>query len=109
MYHKFWGVFATHMGKHGRNKTTAKFSRRNKASTKKAVSMIRKVAITSNSTKYFSQGCSCNESEILSTTFGTEEITQDEIKELVGQGEFINFEILFQHNYYAYINTKFQA
>ena len=45
---------------------------------------------------------------MFSTTFGPAESTQDEIKEVIYQGEFINFKILSRHNYYASNNTDFQ-
>ena len=66
-----------------------------------------KVASTSNSNEYVYQIRLSNESDILLTTFGSLEITQDETKEVVHQGEFINFQSLFQHKYYASNNTHF--
>ena len=50
-----------------------------------------------------------DESDILLTTFGPSQITQYKIKEVVYQGEFINFQILFQHKYYGSNNTHFLA
>ena len=53
---------------------------------------------TATSNKYASQSRSGNESAILLKTFGSAEITQDEIKDLGHQGEFINFKKIFHHN-----------
>ena len=50
-----------------------------------------------------------DESGILLKTFGPSESTQYKIKEVVYQGEFINFQVLFQHKYYASNNTHFLA
>ena len=71
--------------------------------------MSRKVSRTVNSAKDVSQRRLSDEWDILLTTFGTEESTHEKTKEVLYQGEFINFQVLFQHNYYASNNTLFLA
>ena len=61
--------------------------------------MSRKVARTATSTKDVSQSRLSDELYIPLTTFGPAERYQDETKEVVYQGEFINFQLLFQHRY----------
>ena len=99
----------TYLGQYARNKTIVKLLRGNKESSKKADFMSNELSITSTSAKDVSQIRVCDESYVFSTYFGPVEITQDEIKQVVEEGEFINFKILFLHNYYAYKNTKFPA
>ena len=102
------GKFGTYLGQHAKNKTMAKFPRGNKTISKKGV-VSRKVARTDNSTKDVSQSRLIDESDILLATFGSAESTQDKTKEVVDQGEFINFQVLFKHKYYASNNTHFLA
>ena len=71
--------------------------------------MSRKVFSTGISTNDVSQSRLSAESDILLTIFGPAEIPQDETKEIVYQGEFINFQVLFHHKYYASNNTHFLA
>ena len=103
MSHIFGGGFASYMGEHAKI-NDGEFSSRQDESFKNSV-MSRKVARTSTSTSMISQIRSSNESDILLTKFGPSEITQDEIKEVEHQGEFIKFKVIFQHNYY-YSNNK---
>ena len=70
------------------------FPRGNKTASKKGV-MSRKVARTSTLTKNVSQRGLSNESDILLTKFGPGKSTQDEAKDVVDLGEFINFQSLF--------------
>ena len=95
------------MGKHARNKNMMDFPRRNIKSSEKAV-ISRKLARTDTSTKNLSQIRPSNKSYILLTTFGPEARTQNESKEVEHQGEFINFKVIFQHNYYVSNNTNKQ-
>ena len=62
MYRKFWGGFATYMGKNEKNKTRVKFPRGKKTYLKKSV-IIRKVARTDTSNKDVSQILSINYSD----------------------------------------------
>ena len=59
--------------------------------------MSRKGERTYTSTKDFSQSRLRDESDILLTTFRLAESNKDETQELVYQGEFINFQLLFQN------------
>ena len=59
MYRKFWGGFATYMGKNENNKTGVKFPRGKKTYSKKYV-MSRKVARTDTSNKDVTQSHSSN-------------------------------------------------
>ena len=86
-----------------------KFSQGKNAASNKAVIMSRKLSRSSTSTNDVSQRGSCNESDILLTTFGPSEINQYEVKEVEHQGEFINFKIIFQHDCYSYKNTNFPS
>ena len=70
--------------------------------------MISKSARTSNSTNYISYNHLGNELDRLLIKFGPSESTHNETKDVVDQHEFINFQILFQHNYYASNNKNFQ-
>ena len=69
------------MGKHARNKTMVEFPRGNRVASNKDFISI-KVAGTATLTNYLSQIRLSNESDILLTTFGPAEITQDEIKDV---------------------------
>ena len=75
-----------------------KFPRSKKTDSKKGV-MIRKVARTATSTKDSPQSLLSDESDILLTTFGISESNQDETKEVVYQGEFVNLKLRSQHKY----------
>ena len=57
-----------------------------------------KVGRTSTSTKDVSQSRLGNEQDRFLIKFGPEESTQDKTKEVVYQGEFTNFKLLFQNN-----------
>ena len=59
--------------------------------------MSRKGERTYTSTKDVSQSRLRDESDILLTTFRLAESNKDETQELVYQGEFINFQLLFQN------------
>ena len=85
-----------------------KFPWGNKTASNKGVGSS-KVASTVTSSNNVSQSCLSNESDILLKNFGPAEITQDETKKVVDQGEFINFRLLFQNKYYASNNTNFPA
>ena len=71
-----------------------------KKTASKKVDMSSTGARTATSTKDIYQSRS---------TFVPAEITQDETKEVLYQGEFINFQVLFLHGYYASKNTHFLA
>ena len=86
-----------------------KFPQDRKAFSKKPDIISRKSDRTSTSTNDVSQRRSCNESYMFLTTFGPSASIQDEIKEVEHQGEFINFKILLQCDYYASNNTHFPA
>ena len=68
--------------------------------------MSMKLASTDTSKNDVSQSLTRNESDILLTKFVPEERTQDDSKEVENQGEFINFKLKFQHNYYASNNMN---
>ena len=69
--------------------------------------MSRKVARTDTSTHGVSQISFSYEWDVLLTTFVTSESIQDQTKEVVYQGDFIHFQLLFQHKYEASKNTPF--
>ena len=69
--------------------------------------MSRRLARTATSTKDVSQSRLRDELDILLTTSGKAESTQDKTKELLYQSKFINFQLLLQHKYYASDNTYF--
>ena len=94
MTHDFWGGFGTYMCQHVKNKTMVKFSWGNKTASNKGVRSS-KVASTVTSSNNVSQSCLSNESDILLTKFGPGKSTQDEAKDVVDLGEFINFQSLF--------------
>ena len=104
----FGGEIGTYLGQHAKNKTMVKFPRGKKTDLKKGV-MSSKVARTYPSTKDVSKIRSSDELNIMLTTFGPSESTQYKTKSVVYQGEFINFQVLFQHKHYAYNNTHFLA
>ena len=99
MNHYFWGKFGTYLGQHAKNKTMVKFPWGNKTTSKKD-DMSRKLARTTTSIKDGSQ---------IRSTFGSAESTHDKTKEVVYSGEFINFQVMFLHKYYASNNTLFLA
>ena len=100
MTHDFWGKFGTYLGHHVKNKTMVKFTWDNKTTSKKG-DMIRKEARTTTSTRNVSQSRLSDESDILLKIFETTESTHDKTEGVVHQGEFINFQVLFQHKYYT--------
>ena len=71
--------------------------------------MSRKVARTATSNKDVSQSRLSCESDILLAAFITAESAQEKTKGVVYQGEFIHFQLLIQHKYYANNNTHFIA
>ena len=91
MTNDLWGGGGgTCLDQHAKNKTMLKFPWGKKKSSKKG--FMRSIsARTDTSTKDVSKIRLSDESDILLTTFGTSQITQDKIKEVVYQGEFINF------------------
>ena len=108
MTHYFWGEFGTYLGQHAKNKNMVEFPRGKKIASKKG-DTSQKVARTATSTKDLSQSRLTDESDILLKTFGPSKSNQDKTKEVVYQGEFIVFQVLFQHKYYASNNTHFLA
>ena len=52
---------------------------------------------------------SINDVSQIRSTFGPAESTQDETKEVLDQGEFIIFQVLFLHKYYSSNSTHFLA
>ena len=82
---------------------------RDKKTASKKVDMSRKAERTDTSTKDVSQSRLRNGLDMLLKTLGPAEITQEKTKEVVYQGEFINFKVLFQNKQYAYNNTHFLA
>ena len=97
MFHKVWAGFATYLC-HNATTKNVKILQGKKAAEKNYVFISRKVARTSTSTKDILQIHSCNKLGVLSITFGKEKFTEDEIKEVFDQGEFINFKIPFLHH-----------
>ena len=85
-----------------------KFPQNKKTALKKAA-ISRKSVRTDTSTKDVSQSRLRNGSDMLLKTLGPAEITQEKTKEVVYQGEFINFKVLFQNKQYASNNTHFLA
>ena len=79
MTHDLWGGFGTYLGQHANNKKMVKFPRGKKTALKKGV-ISKKVARTDTSTKDVSQSRLSDESDILLTTFGPAESTQDKTK-----------------------------
>ena len=71
--------------------------------------MSRRLARTATLTKDVSQSRLRDESDILFTTSGKAESTQEKTKELLYQSKFINFQLLLHHKYYASNNTHFLA
>ena len=61
--------------------------------------MSRNVSRTATTTKDVSQWYLSDESYVLFTAFEPAETTQEETKELLYQGEFINYQLLLQHKY----------
>ena len=106
MTNGFWGNFGTYLGQYAKNKTMVKFPWGNKTTSNKG-GMGMKVASTDTSAKDVSQIRLSDDLDILLTTFGPAESTQDETGEVVDQGEFIIFQVLFQNKYYASNNTHF--
>ena len=102
------GKFGTYLGQHAENKTTVKFPQGKRTAPNKGV-ISRKVESTATSTKDVFQIRLSDELDILLKTLGPAEITQEKTKEVVYQGEFINFKVLFQNKQYAYNNTHFPS
>ena len=108
MTHDVWREYGTYLGQHANNKTVVKFRRGKNTASKKGV-MISKVSNTATSTKDVSQSRLSNESDILLITFGPSERTQYQNKKVLDQGEFINFQLLFRHKYYASYHMHYLA
>ena len=70
--------------------------------------MSSRVSRTATSTNDVSQSRLSNYLDILLTTFRPSESTQDETKEVVDQGDFINFQTELHNKYYTYNNTHIQ-
>ena len=85
MTHDFWGNSGTYLGQYDKNKTMVKFTRVKKTTLNKG-GMSSKLARTTNSTKDVSQIRVSDELDILLTTFGPVESTQEATKKVVDQG-----------------------
>ena len=70
--------------------------------------MSSRVSRTATSTNDVSQSRLSNYLDILLTTFRPSESTQDETKEVVDQGDFINFQTELHNKYYTSNNTHIQ-
>ena len=108
MTHDFWEEIGTYLGQHAKNKNMVKFPQGKRTASKKGVTS-RKVVRTDTSTQDVYHSRLSDELDILLNKFEPSEITQEKTKQLVYQGEFINFQVMFQHKYYASNNTHFLA
>ena len=90
MSHKLWGDFPTYMGKYENNKPRDNTPWGREIASNKAV-MGRKVASTTTSNKYFSQGRSNNNTYLFLKTFRPAEKNLHQTKISEDAGYFIHF------------------